>query len=463
MASNFRRRIPFRDRRGAACRQSGAVLIMATLAIFVLLGFAGLAIDVGYLEHVKRRMQTAADAGALAGDWNLYSQGGGLCAGNGATSYTAIQNAALADVQTNRFPTDGSSNVTVTVNCGSNISAGYYVGDATAVEVVITQTNQPMFFMAALGGAPGTVSARAVAHLITSNLCMLALDPTASDSLWLQGNATLNTHCDLFANSNANQAIKDNSGSFSTDADFIGAVGGAPKSSVGNSDGGADVPVRTGMLPYPDPFASLPAPISSPVTTGRCDYTGNWTGGDLATQMFGQGKKAAPHPPQQPGTYVICGSLTGGGLPQGYTYVVTGNLSGNSPITMDGGSGGVMFYLTCMNGCAGKAYGDIDMHGGGGITASAPTSGTYQDILIYGDRHATKNSSTNINGDTSFTLSGALYLPHTAVGINGNSGWTVSNLAVVADQLSFSGHFTITANSHGFPNGWPIQLATMGE
>jgi uncharacterized membrane protein len=41
--------------------------LLATISIVVLLGFAALAVDVGYLYSTRRRMQTAADAAAVAG------------------------------------------------------------------------------------------------------------------------------------------------------------------------------------------------------------------------------------------------------------------------------------------------------------------------------------------------------------------------------------------------------------
>jgi len=48
-------------------RNRGQVLILVALAIFVLLGFAALAIDLGYLWTVRHELQRCADAGALAG------------------------------------------------------------------------------------------------------------------------------------------------------------------------------------------------------------------------------------------------------------------------------------------------------------------------------------------------------------------------------------------------------------
>ena len=51
--------------RSDRCR--GQVVMLTVLVFPVLLGFTGLALDAGYIYHVKRRMQTAADAGALGG------------------------------------------------------------------------------------------------------------------------------------------------------------------------------------------------------------------------------------------------------------------------------------------------------------------------------------------------------------------------------------------------------------
>jgi len=48
-------------------RNRGQVLVFVALAIFVLLGFAALAIDLGYMRSVRHELQRCADAGALAG------------------------------------------------------------------------------------------------------------------------------------------------------------------------------------------------------------------------------------------------------------------------------------------------------------------------------------------------------------------------------------------------------------
>jgi Flp pilus assembly protein TadG len=52
-------------------RQRGAILYIVAAGLVVLIGFAGLAIDLGMLYNVKTDLQNATDAAALAGAWQL--------------------------------------------------------------------------------------------------------------------------------------------------------------------------------------------------------------------------------------------------------------------------------------------------------------------------------------------------------------------------------------------------------
>ena len=47
--------------------EHGQALIITLISFTVLLGFVGLAVDVGYMFYTKRQLQVAADAAALAG------------------------------------------------------------------------------------------------------------------------------------------------------------------------------------------------------------------------------------------------------------------------------------------------------------------------------------------------------------------------------------------------------------
>jgi Flp pilus assembly protein TadG len=76
-------------------RQSGQVLIMVALGMFVLLGFVALSIDAGYALNQRRGLQTAADASALAVAEAVMA---------GTTDQTVIDNTANSYVSGNGFP-----------------------------------------------------------------------------------------------------------------------------------------------------------------------------------------------------------------------------------------------------------------------------------------------------------------------------------------------------------------------
>src|SRR4051812_8923440 len=108
----------------------GFVLITTVLSIVVLFAFLGLAVDVGYLQFVKTRLQTAADAAALGGAQQLRMTG------------SAAASSARSDAALNGF-TDGVNGVSVVVS--SPPVAGFYTGNTAGVEVTISQT-VPAFF-----------------------------------------------------------------------------------------------------------------------------------------------------------------------------------------------------------------------------------------------------------------------------------------------------------------------------
>jgi hypothetical protein len=64
-AGNHRRRPRLRD-------QKGAIIVVAALCLMMILGIAGLAVDLGYLYVVRCELQRAADAGAMAGAQSIY-------------------------------------------------------------------------------------------------------------------------------------------------------------------------------------------------------------------------------------------------------------------------------------------------------------------------------------------------------------------------------------------------------
>ena len=95
--------------------------------------------------------------------------------------------------------------------------------------------------------------------------------------------------------------------------------------------------------------------------------------------------------------------------------------------------------------------GDVDINGGAQINMTAPSGGTYEDILFYQDRRAASGTNTvnKINGNSSSTFSGAMYFPNQVLEVNGNSGLNFSCAQFVSRRVEFSGNGSITNTCPG--------------
>ena len=84
----------------------------------------------------------------------------------------------------------------------------------------------------------------------------------------------------------------------------------------------------------------------------------------------------------------------------------------------------------------------VSMNGNATVSLSAPTSGTYSGVLMYGDRTSTGGQST-FNGTAASLLTGALYFPKQQVNYLGNFSGQNGCTQVVADTIQWSGNSTI--------------------
>jgi len=139
-------------------------------------GHDGLAIDVGYFYDLKRRMQTAADAGAVAAAHELKRK----------TSDSGIIQAVYKDAALNGF--DRTRGEVITINRPP--TTGSKAGNRDFVEVIITQ-NAPTYFMRVLGRQTVSVRARATGGLVGSApACIYVLDPNSSNAFVASGAPT---------------------------------------------------------------------------------------------------------------------------------------------------------------------------------------------------------------------------------------------------------------------------------
>ncbi|HTQ55482.1 MAG TPA: pilus assembly protein TadG-related protein [Bryobacteraceae bacterium] len=170
--------------RRADSRKRGQALVLVAFAMFIFLGFAGLAIDFGKTYVAYRQLQTSADAAALAGAQNLPN----TTAASVATSFSGVAGAK------NAYP--NLPNVTMVsgyplVKCSSILQAAPWnlacITPASANEVVVKQqVTVPLYFASLFGTPRVTLTATASAAMRGSSRTpynvALVLDATGSMS-----------------------------------------------------------------------------------------------------------------------------------------------------------------------------------------------------------------------------------------------------------------------------------------
>lgn len=412
-------------------KQAGQALVLTAVALVVLMGFAGLAIDVGALRSEKRAQQTAADAAALAGANNLSF--GGVTAG--------AQNAAAGDgyadtasTCTTGCPSSGSVGyITVTVN--NPPASGPHAADANYVEALVTEI-QPTYFMRVLGINQETVTARAVATNINSGGvngpgCMISIGPPSNsiEGININGSVTVNApSCGIVDNGNYN--TKGNA--LNVSASTFGVSGDPNVSGKGGSVSctNSSTCPQYGMPAAANPLATLTPPCN-PCTGG-----GSFSPTSSATFS--------------PGTYNSI-SITGNGTitfnPGVYVFDGSGLTCSGTP-TINGT--GVMFYFTgtATYNCVGNVTTNL--------VAPSPSNcpscpSEYDGMLMYQDPNDTTGPS--VGGDNTENYAGVLYFPGTQLTFFGNSGSTDTAM-VVAQAFGFSGHPTVNLEGPaGLPPG----------
>jgi Flp pilus assembly protein TadG len=433
----------------------GQVIVLFCLALFVLMGFLALAVDVGLLWNDRRQMQTAADAAAIAGLNSLQSNIS-CVAGTSKTNCPAATDVAAI----NGYTVNGPNSTTVTVALPTSITGA---GRGTYVQVDVKQT-VPTYFMRALGVLfPGTnfntvnVGATAVAGYATGSGCVIGLNASAANTIEISGSASINApNCNAIDNSSNSTSALVSSGSGTLKANAIGVVGGA------SGTGFTPTPTQ-GIAPISDPLAYLTAP-----STGLC-----MTGTNASIASGGHGGTIGP------GTY--CGGITvSGGAQLTLTtglYILYGGGLNVSGSTINGN--GVSFFNT---GDAAHQYKPINFSGTSSANLSAPTSeltgvtgGPWEGILFFQDRNVcnvnsgycdssghTNGNQNTLSGGTGAGFQGILYFPETPVIYSGGSSST-GYTSIIADAVTISGPSSFGSDYSSLTDGSPVKTTTLYE
>ncbi len=421
--------------------EQGQVLVLTALTMTVLLCFLALAIDVGQLYYTQRQLQTAADAAALAGALEVSQCGS-------TTNCTPLQTAAKSAVVENGIAspavftqcaaTTGSGPTLVLNNgpCSLGASDPNY-NDAKYVEAVVSKA-QPTFFARLVGFNSVNIAARSEAALGPPQFCLDVLNPTASQAMLMNGNASLVAKCGVMVDSSSNTALLAN-GHVSLTASAINVHG----QDLLNGNPSVSPTPQLNAPRLPDPLANTPVPQSSGC---GATTTSPFTGSPTQVTVNG-GKQAAVF---NPGTY--CGGITLNGNASATfnpgTYIIQGAM-----IVGGGGSiagTGVTFYFSSNS---------LTMNGNSHADLVAPTTGTYAGILLF--QSPTDSTTLILNGDTTSVWQGAIYVPDAQLTLNGGANLAAYTILDV-NTLVVNGNdtFTLGKDYSSLPGGPPIQGTT---
>jgi hypothetical protein len=403
----------------------------------ILIGFAGIGIEVGLWFAIQRQNQSAADAAAISAGLEYavqYEQPGMTTDPAGAATAAARYNL----FSNPNCSTSGTTNCTLypcyDFNVGSSSSCNTSNPNGTlpsAVQVALTQPLNTAFanFVTAVWGpniSTINVTTTAIAAFPpTATACFLALDPMAANAVSVNTGTLQNPNCWVAANSSSGSALNCNN---CTITGPTTVVGGDAVSNNGQLNGS---PNRTYASAIADPYVSKLNHTF--LTSGMPPTCVPWTGVlPIAPNCYDQmWFGAGPVVDLTPGVY----------------YVTNGNFSVASgaavTCTTCNGAKGVTVILTTRN-PNGGTVGNVQIANGSSVTLQAPNSGTFSGLLFIQDPLATSaggaNPDTAFNGGLGMNLTGLLYFPSTSLSFVGN---VKTCLVAVANRLSLTGNISL--------------------
>lgn len=368
---------------------SGGLALPMAIGLPVLLMAVGAAIDLARVLESRETLQGALDQATIA------------AARDTTTSYATTGGNALASNLDANQVTRSSLHSSFAKD-----STGYVTTGSATLDV-------PLTFAAILGRSSMTISVSAKVTLPTTTttaantaerVCILVKSPTRSQALLVNSGAKISApNCAIHVASSVSPAAIFNGGStLSTKHICI-------KGSAIIDNGGTHPNLDKSCATAADPFAGkLPTPPN-----GSCDWSisGSYNASAVTLNpgyYCGVNFNSAPTVTLNPGLYVIDGNWNVNG----------GAFKGS----------GVTFYF--------KKGSSIQFNSGVKAELSAPTSGTYKNILIYQDNSSLGWTPSWVLDDSKgHLLSGLIYLPGYDVTVNSGANASSDNLTMVVNTL----------------------------
>jgi Flp pilus assembly protein TadG len=390
--------------------RDGTVAVLLALSLVALVGMLALGIEGNLWFSARRSLQTAADAAALSGAYEIY---------HGQTDYVS---AATIDAGKNGY--NAANNTTITVN--NPPATGAYTGDNHAVEVILSQPQKLLLAQVISGGASTlTVTARAVATQATATgsgtYCVLGLDTTAPDTVLLSQNATApNANCGIASNSTSSTGLE-----LYNNASIAGpvAVAGSGVSTRNNAE--IDGEISDGAVtidPYSNVDPGTPGACETGQTvSGKNNMTVNLTPGHFCTGLNFMNNVTIN---MAPGIYYIDSQ-----------FVLQNNAILNA-------TGGVSIVF--------NGNFAMDVNNNATLNITAPTSGPLAGIAMMGPRDSSPSVDQVFSNNSILNIGGAIYFPSQKVSLENNAN-TSSNgcTQLIADQVYLSNNANLPSNCSG--------------
>ena len=411
-----------RDRRGV-------VGVALAVLLPVLVGFAGIGIEVGLWFAVQRQNQSAADAAAISAalEYAARTESGVPIDPAAATA------AAATTANYNLFSTSPPNTLNV-YPCydymvgGSCNTSGPPEIPPNAVQVVLTQPLSTTFanlVTAIWGPSVNTVSVTttAIAALpVAGTACYLALDTSAANAFLVDSGGTLpNLNCWAASNSSSGSALNCNG---CTIAGPTTVVGGDAVSNGGQLNGS---PNRTYASAIADPYfgvAAGPIPPGCSVVNGPSINPGHYCSG---IQVANKATLT-----MAPGVYYIDKMFN---IQTGATL--------NAP-------GGVTLIIDDPSYCIGDGS-CLPGHGiGGTLKVTAQTTGPFAGIAIFGPRDSSPAIVQEFVAGSQSNIQGAIYFPSQTIQFDPNSQLNSSYCTqIIAAQIHIGSSANVGSSCSG--------------
>jgi Flp pilus assembly protein TadG len=370
-----------------------AVLVAVLMPVVV--GVMALSLDGGLLYLQRQKAQSAADAAALAGAYQLYN----------GSNFSVAQSSAIAM---------GSQS-------GYTIPSSSVTSPQTGYISVTVAASQPRLFSAIWGSGNTSITASAVARGTTapySKAAILVLAATGTSVMLSSTTSVTAVNGSIVVDSTSSASIL-SSGSPSITTPALDLSGNILYS--GTNPNKATV-TNYSQPATADPLSGIAAPSSSGMTvqsSSAITLSGTSTR-TLSPGVYNGGitMSGSSSVTLQPGSYYI----NGGGI----------TMSGSSSIS----GNGVMIYNT--------GGGAINLSGTGTVALNPMSSGTYAGITIFQDRSNT--SSATMSGGSNMNNTGTFYFPGSTLTLSGGTGVGVIGAQFIANKLTFSGTSGIKVN-----------------